>query len=344
MRPHQPHRPPGTIQRSKGIGGSDIGAICGFSRYKTPLQVYLEKRGEIPEEMTDSPRLRFGRRLEKPVADEFAFVTGRKLWRERKTIRHPEIPYFLANIDRWQSRQSANREEDLDRGVYEGKTADWTQRSLWLQGGVPDAYYVQLQWYLMVTGCLYGSYGILFGLSDFHFFDVARDEPAIETLRNIGLDFWRRVKEGNPPDEKYGEAGKDLVRRLFPKSTPKKQMLLSGAETEAKVRRLLQLKQAIKARESEERDLVIWLQHQMQDAEVAIFPELAKITWSTTSQKRIDIPRLRRDYPLVVDAIETTSISRRFLITADMAAQIEEESTEDAPLMIMTGVRQIQLD
>jgi predicted phage-related endonuclease len=33
------------IDRTGYIGGSDIAAILGLSPYKTPLDVYLEKRG-----------------------------------------------------------------------------------------------------------------------------------------------------------------------------------------------------------------------------------------------------------------------------------------------------------
>ena len=34
------------MNRTEGIGGSDVGAICGVNNYKTPLDVYMEKIGE----------------------------------------------------------------------------------------------------------------------------------------------------------------------------------------------------------------------------------------------------------------------------------------------------------
>ncbi|WP_196802087.1 YqaJ viral recombinase family protein, partial [Clostridium cadaveris] len=36
-------------ERQKGIGGSDVGAILGVNKWKTPFQVYLEKTEEITE-------------------------------------------------------------------------------------------------------------------------------------------------------------------------------------------------------------------------------------------------------------------------------------------------------
>lgn len=332
------HRAPGTVNRSKGIGGSDVAALCGLSRYKTPFQLYLEKRGELDPEIPDTTRLRFGRRLEKPVADEFAFITGRKLWRERVTQRHPEFDYMLANIDRWQLRA------DTFKGVYEGKTADERQRPLWTQGGVPDAYYLQLQWYLAVTGCSFGSYGVLFGLSDFHFFDVDRDEATIQSLLDLAKDFWDRVKTGNPPDYTFGEAGAALAKRLYEKATPKKQMLFEGPEAEVKIKRLLQLKASIKQREAEERDLITWLQVQMKDAEIGTFPGLAKINWSNASRRNINLTRLRAERPEIAEQFTEISESRRFLVTANPAAAVEPDTMPDAPFTVTSGVRQIELD
>lgn len=332
------HRPPGTVKRTSGLGGSDIAALCGLTKYKTPLQLYLEKRGELVEEREDTTRLRFGRRLEKPVADEFAFITGRNLWRERTTQRHPEHRMFLANIDRWQLRA------DGVKGVYEGKTADWTQRPLWMQGGIPDSYYLQLQWYLAVTGCTFGSYGVLFGLGDFHFFDVDRDEATIASILSLAQDFWRRVKEGEPPDWTFGDAGAKLAKNLYAKATPKKAFVFEGVEAEVKIRRLLQLKQAIKIREVEEKDLTTWLQVQMQDAELASFFNLAKIAWPNSPRKSIDLDALRKRYPAIAEELTITTQSRRFTCTAIDPKAIEEDKTPDAPMIITSGVRAIELD
>ena len=39
----------GKMDKTKGIGGSDVAAICGVSPWKTPLQIYLEKIGVSAE-------------------------------------------------------------------------------------------------------------------------------------------------------------------------------------------------------------------------------------------------------------------------------------------------------
>lgn len=332
------HKAPGTIKRTSGIGGSDIAAICGLSKYRTAYQVYLEKRGELITDMDDTTRLRFGRRFEKPIADEFSFVTGRKIKSERVTQRHPDHKFLLANIDRWQVR------EDGVRGVYEGKTADWTQRHLWINGGVPESYYLQLQWYLMVTGSTFGSFGVLFGLGDFHFFDVDRDDQVIANIQELGVDFWQRVKTGNPPDFMFGKAGNDLVKRMYEQSIPGTRKVFDTVETEVKIRRLLQLKAAVKSRETELNDLEGWLKLQMGEAETAICPGLAKITWKTSERKALNAEALRENFPEIAVQCTEMKSSRRFSITAMKPDEIEIDTTPDQPFTITKGVRMIEFD
>ena len=38
------------MERSEYIGGSDIASVMGLSRWKTPLQLWAEKTGNIPQE------------------------------------------------------------------------------------------------------------------------------------------------------------------------------------------------------------------------------------------------------------------------------------------------------
>lgn len=327
---------PGTIQRSKGIGGSDVAVLCGLSKYKTAYQLYLEKRGELPPDETDSEIMRFGRRLEKPIADEFAFRSGRKVWRSKKTLKHPVYKFALANIDRWQERDSV-------LGVYEGKNANWLQRKLWLDGGVPTGYYLQLQHYLFVTDCQFGTFGVLFGGNEFHAFDVERDEDTIAQIKELEIDFWRRVQDGNHPDFSFGEAGAALVKRMHKKATTAKEYLFEGPEAEAKIRRLLQLKAVIKDREQQLEDLETWLKLQMGDAEFGLFPGLAKFSWKNGTRKSVDMDRLKRDHAALVAQYQKETENRTFRTTplTDQVAETPEESDREEAIVVTTGVRQI---
>lgn len=331
------NKAPGTVARSKGIGGSEVGTLCGLNKYRTPYELYLLKRKQLPEDNTDDERRRFGRRLEKPIADEFAFRTGRPIKRAPHTFRHPLHRHLLANVDRLQWRNG-------EPGVYEGKNVDWHLRRTWTDGGVPEVYYLQLQHYLLVTGYNYGSFGVLFGGNEFHSFDVERDQSTIDQLLALEMDFWQRVQEGRPPDFSFGEAGAALVKRMYALAIPKTSIILDTPEAEGKLRRLFQLKGAIKAREAELLDLESWIKLQMGTADHGVFPGVAKIGWGNVPRRYVDLERLRKEHATLVAKYEEERISRRFTVTNLTDDPVPEDvDTDSPPIIITTGVRQIEL-
>ena len=50
--------------RREGVGGSDIAALVGLSRYASPLSLFYEKTGQLPDDRPDTDRQRIGRRME----------------------------------------------------------------------------------------------------------------------------------------------------------------------------------------------------------------------------------------------------------------------------------------
>lgn len=59
------------IYRRNGIGSSDLTAICGISKWETPIHVYIEKLAEAPQEQMGEAA-EWGTRLESLIADKFA--------------------------------------------------------------------------------------------------------------------------------------------------------------------------------------------------------------------------------------------------------------------------------
>lgn len=57
--------------RTKGIGGTDIGAIIGVNPWKGPMDVYLEKIG-ITEPQEDNEAMWWGREMEPTLAKRYA--------------------------------------------------------------------------------------------------------------------------------------------------------------------------------------------------------------------------------------------------------------------------------
>ena len=64
-------------ERRSGIGGSDAAAVMGLNPWKSPLDVYLDKTGQLMES-PDNPALYWGRVLEEVVAREYSLEPGPK--------------------------------------------------------------------------------------------------------------------------------------------------------------------------------------------------------------------------------------------------------------------------
>src|ERR1700677_3162917 len=87
--------------RLTGIGGSDVAAALGLSRWKTPATLWAEKRGLIePEDISGNVAVELGTRLEDVIADMYADRHETKVHRVNQTLRHPTYPFMLAHIDR----------------------------------------------------------------------------------------------------------------------------------------------------------------------------------------------------------------------------------------------------
>ena len=85
--------------RRRGIGGSDVAAIAGLSKFKTPYSLFLEKRGECePDEVGEQAHL--GNELEDWVANKYARETGNRVFPTPGTLQHEEFPWMQVNIDR----------------------------------------------------------------------------------------------------------------------------------------------------------------------------------------------------------------------------------------------------
>ena len=176
------------MDRTLGIGGSDAAAACGRSKWKTRYQLWLEKTGQLPPKV-DTEEMRWGRRLEAAILEEYAEREGVQLKRSNITIRHPDIEWMTANLDGWHGNI-----------VVDAKTSRMPDE--WGDGGsdeIPEDYKFQGQHYLAVTGLDRVHFPTLFFGSTYKLFDVPRDEGFIVELIAQEHEFWRLVETKTPP-------------------------------------------------------------------------------------------------------------------------------------------------
>lgn len=302
--------------RTKGIGGSDAAVVVGLSPFKTPYQLYLEKRGEATESEEETLAMKFGSLLEEPIVQHYCDVTKRTVRRQPLTM-HDEYPFMLANIDRQILK------DPRGPGVMEVKTTnDWSGRAIHGVEDIPDYYFLQIQHYLAVYGYTWGSLAILIGGSRFVWFDVERNDDVIAELIRQEGEFWERVQTGNAPPVDGSARTGELIKRLHKKDTGKV-LTIDAPELIRAAKELVEAKAQIKREEVLENSCKNLLMSAIGDASEAILPGFGKISWkcaAPSTKESIDIDRLKADFPEAWSACllrETKDGSRRFLLKPD---------------------------
>lgn len=197
--------------RKLGIGGSDVAAIVGLSRFKSAFSVYLDKIGELPP-IDDNPKMKAGRVLEPVIADWFTEETGIKCQEQKWIFQHSEHPFMLANIDRWVPSENA--------GLEIKNTSEYC-RSDWFDGNteiIPTEYQLQANHYMAVTNADKWYVAVLIGGWDFQWRIIERDEGLINSLITIEKNFWENhVQAKNPPQ--VGAQDTDMMSFMYPSSS-----------------------------------------------------------------------------------------------------------------------------
>ena len=155
-------------QRKLGIGGSDMPIILGLSNYKTPYQLYLEKKGILSTSDEMSPLQYWGNRLEGIIRDEFA-DRNKVIIETPNTLIHPFYDFMRANIDgyirEWES-------------VLEVKCSSQFMANEWGDDGsdnIPMAYLVQVAHYCSVLNAPSAYIAVLIGGHDYRQYKYTRD-------------------------------------------------------------------------------------------------------------------------------------------------------------------------
>ena len=292
--------------RRRGIGGSDIAAIMGLSRWRSALDVYMDKTGMMPDRET-SEAMAWGTLLEAPVADEYARRTNRRVQMVNAVLQHPDYEWALANIDRLQI------DPERGRGVLEVKTVGQWGADAWEGDAVPDAYMLQLQWYLWVTGLQWGSFAALVGGQRLITREVERDDELCEYMRATAERFWiQNVRAGVPPDPDGSAASTDALAQMYPVSEPGTEIMLDP-DALALVREYERASADIKAAEERKNAAANAIKALLGEHERGLVHD-AVITWRTQSRASIDAKRLRADHPALADEYTTETTSRVFTI------------------------------
>ena len=245
-------------ERRRGIGGSDIGAILGLSKYRSPLDVYLDKIGEADEEEI-SDAMYWGTMLEQIVADEYARRTGSKVRRVNAICVADDAPWRRASVDRIVAGQ---------RKILECKTAGSHMTGDWGPSGsdeVPDVYRAQVAWYQHVLNYDDADLAVLIGGRDYRIYHLPRDRGLEQLIVHAAAKFWlEHVCKKIPPDP---ICDRDLST-LYAVDNGEALDITGDDATISAVERLADINSQIKSLEDSKKDVRAQIAEKMRDASV----------------------------------------------------------------------------
>lgn len=193
--------------RAGRIGGSDASAILGMNPYRTNLELWQIKTGQlIPEDISDKPYVKYGTEAEHHLRELFKldFPEYQVFYEENNMWLNDRFPFAHASLDGWLVDQEGRK------GVWECKTTNILQsmqKEKW-KDRIPDNYYIQLLHYLMVTEFDFAVLkaqlklefnGEIYIQTKHYKIERAEVQADIEFLESSEKEFWKQVQERKRP-------------------------------------------------------------------------------------------------------------------------------------------------
>jgi len=290
--------------RKLGIGGSDASVVCGINRYKSPVELWMEKTDQLPYQEAGEAAY-WGTLLESLVVSEFTKRTGIEVSRQKQLLKSQEHSFMIANLD------GICEHPDLGTCIFEAKTASAFKAGEW-EDTIPDNYLIQIQHYMAVTGYKGAYIAVLIGGNTFKWRFIKRDEELITMLVQLEANFWEHVKSGTPPPLDGSDLSTRFLSERFPNSIPKSQITLPDTATTL----LMQYDTAceqLKAATDQKQEAENLLKEMLGENEVGTVGDRI-VTWKSVIQERLDSKTLKSEHPALFKQYANKTSYRRFSI------------------------------
>jgi putative phage-type endonuclease len=292
--------------RRNGIGGSDASAVCGINRWKSPVELWMEKIGQMPYQEAGEAAY-WGTILESLVKEEFTKRTGIEITPVNQFLQSEEHPFMLANVD------GECEHPIYGKCLFEAKTSSAYRADEWGEN-IPDEYVLQVQHYLAVTGYKGCYIAVLIGGNSFRWKFLERDEELIAMLVQLEGQFWQHVRDNTPPPLDGSDASAEYLRLRFPNSVPRSEIELP----EAAIALIGQYEDASEQEKhhAERKQEAENLLKQMMGENEAGSVGGHVVTWKQVVQERLDSKTLKAEHPVLYKKFSNQTSYRRFTVKA----------------------------
>ena len=289
-------------ERRLGIGGSDVGAIFGLSKFATPYDIYMEKigEGEPKDETWDIMR---GNALEPAIRQWYSNQTGRTVLLPTKSVVSAKYPFMRVNPDGIIQDEERALEIKAPR-FMRGWGAENTDE-------LPEIYLLQVQHTMFVLNKPVCDVVPSLAANEPKIYTVEADREIQEMIIEKEAEFWQRVQDRNPPDPINNDDVAKMYRQVNGAS------IEATEEIKTDFYRLIGVRNDLKIAESSKESLEVIIKNFMGNNEILV-DENGKIlvTWKQgKGAERLDGKAVKENEPDIYERyIKIGDPVRRFLI------------------------------
>lgn len=288
-----------TLDRRKFLGGSDAAAVLGVSKWKTPVQLWLEKTGRDAELEREDPDAK--RRKARGVILE-PFI--RQMTIEKLVDQGHDVKLVATN-KRYTDRAHRFLSCEIDFELMldgelvpaDAKSVDGRARDRWGQVGtdeIPIEYAAQFMAGLMIhpKAPRRTLVAALRGFDDVDLYWQERDEITIEAMRERMVSFWidHVMADRPPPATTLAD-----LRGIWPKPEPKG--IQATDEILELVKGLKDTQEKIKDLERAEQNMRFFLGRFIGENAVLRDGVRDLLTWELEERGRFDLDAFKAEHP-----------------------------------------------
>jgi putative phage-type endonuclease len=282
--------------RKSGIGGSDAAAVCGKSKFRTPLDVYNDKTSDVSI-ISPSIAMEVGNYLEPLIVELYTKKTGNAVIFPGTQIKD----ILIGNIDGYVSSEKV---------IVEAKTAafdyDWGKAGT---DEIPTEYLLQCAHYCHIFDIERVDIAVLFKMYDFRIYHYFRNKKLEQKLIDKEYDFWyQHVLKKNPPRPINNQEINNYWQPVLGKTIEASPEIID--KVEALKMRKAQIDKYIQEKETLEKQI----KEYMADAEILTVSNEQAVKWSTRRINKFDNSSFSREHPELYSKYKKESESRFFLV------------------------------
>ncbi|MDD7147096.1 MAG: YqaJ viral recombinase family protein [Lachnospiraceae bacterium] len=289
--------------RKKGLGGSDIAAILGISKWSSAIDIWLQKTNQKFDETIENEAMTWGKILEPVIREQFKQRTGKKVVEVHSILQNEEYRFMLADLD------GLTEDENGAPAILEIKCVSEYKRSEWDNDQIPYYYMTQVMHYLAVTGLDTAYVVALVGCNSMIIREVKADQEMIAMLVACEKNFWDKVVNCVRPEADASDACKELLDSLY-RGGVSEQIVLPEEAIEF-VDLYLEASADEDSAKAKKQLASNRLKEIMGDYNSATCLGHT-VSWKPVSTDRFDSKKFKEDEPELYAKYTKTSVSRRF--------------------------------